>query len=183
MDAFIQETVLACVPADGSAIGNKSLFDSARRALTETGQTASDDQLLAARDALVAANVLARGKGRGGSVYRVASEVRETGFSLTSQPVQTEMGMVPAAHKAAAPASKPAIRANGAPEILSYRHPDKRKNNPEVGMVNPATDPDEGKTRWAYDPHIDPALQCQRQPKIPQFGNLNFPTRLSFIVV
>ncbi len=24
---------------------------------------------------------------------------------------------------------------------------------------------------------------CQRQPKIPQFGNLNFPTRLSFIVV
>ena len=26
-------------------------------------------------------------------------------------------------------------------DILSYRHPDRRKNNPEVGMVTPATDP------------------------------------------
>jgi len=44
-------------------------------------------------------------------------------------------------------------------QIVSYRHADKRKNNPEVGIVTPATDPEEGKTRWAYDPHIDPALQ------------------------
>ena len=40
-----------------------------------------------------------------------------------------------------------------------YRHADKRKNNPEVGMVTPDSDPDAGKTRWAYDPHLDPALQ------------------------
>jgi adenine-specific DNA-methyltransferase len=43
-------------------------------------------------------------------------------------------------------------------DILSYRHPDKRSNNPEVGMVTPATDPDAGKTKWAYDPHLDPTL-------------------------
>jgi len=43
-------------------------------------------------------------------------------------------------------------------DILSYRHPDRRKNNPEVGMVTPATDPDEGKTRWQHDPHLDPSL-------------------------
>jgi hypothetical protein len=43
-------------------------------------------------------------------------------------------------------------------DILSYRHPDRRKNNPEVGMVTPATDPDEGKTRWRHDPHLDPTL-------------------------
>jgi len=43
-------------------------------------------------------------------------------------------------------------------DILSYRHPDRRKNNPEVGMVTPATDPDEGRTRWAHDPHLDPTL-------------------------
>lgn len=43
-------------------------------------------------------------------------------------------------------------------EILSYRHPDKRTNNPEVGMVTPATDPDGGKTKWVYDPHLDPTL-------------------------
>ena len=44
-------------------------------------------------------------------------------------------------------------------EILSYRHPDRRKNNPEVGMVTPATDPDDSKTTWQHDPHLDPSLQ------------------------
>lgn len=44
-------------------------------------------------------------------------------------------------------------------EVLSYRHSDKRKNNPEAGVVSPDTDPDQPKTTYAYDPHIDPALQ------------------------
>ena len=44
-------------------------------------------------------------------------------------------------------------------EVLSYRHSDRRKNNPEVGMVSPDTDPDQPKTTYSYDPHIDPALQ------------------------
>lgn len=44
-------------------------------------------------------------------------------------------------------------------EVLSYRHEDKRKNNPEVGMVKPENDPDEPRAVWKYDPHIDPALQ------------------------
>lgn len=48
-------------------------------------------------------------------------------------------------------------------EIISYRHLDKRVNNPEVGMVTPFTDPDGGKTRWKYDPHIDPSLQFDSQ--------------------
>lgn len=43
--------------------------------------------------------------------------------------------------------------------VISYRHLDKRKNNPEVGMVTPDSDPHVAETRWAYDPHIDPALQ------------------------
>ena len=53
---------------------------------------------------------------------------------------------------------KPEASAAAQADILSYRHPDRRKNNPEVGMVTPATDPDEGKTRWAHDPHLDPPL-------------------------
>lgn len=44
-------------------------------------------------------------------------------------------------------------------QVLSYRHLDKRMNNPEVGMVHPENDPDQPKTKWTYDPHIDPALQ------------------------
>ncbi len=79
-------------------------------------------------------------------------------FSLTS-PEPT----VPKPAKA--PAAKPRVKftagaksADGT-QVLSYRHADRRKNNPEVGMVDPETDPDQPKTTWAYDPHIDPALQ------------------------
>lgn len=43
-------------------------------------------------------------------------------------------------------------------QVLSYRHADTRVNNPEVGMVHAATDPDGDKTTWAYDPHLDPVL-------------------------
>lgn len=46
----------------------------------------------------------------------------------------------------------------GESQVLSYRHPDKRKNNPHVGLVNEHTDPGQPKTAWRYDPHIDPAL-------------------------
>ncbi|NYG34549.1 site-specific DNA-methyltransferase [Sphaerotilus montanus] len=42
--------------------------------------------------------------------------------------------------------------------MLSYRHSDRRKNNPEVGLVNEDTDPEQPKKVWAYDPHLDPVL-------------------------
>jgi adenine-specific DNA-methyltransferase len=48
-------------------------------------------------------------------------------------------------------------------QILSYRHPNKRVNNPDVGLVNPESDPPQPKTQWAYDPHLDPALQFDGQ--------------------
>lgn len=43
-------------------------------------------------------------------------------------------------------------------KILSYRHTEKRVNNPEVGMVDAASDPAQPKTDWQYDPHLDPVL-------------------------
>ena len=43
--------------------------------------------------------------------------------------------------------------------MLSYRYSDKRKNNPEVGLVNEASDPEQAKTLYAYDPHLDPVLR------------------------
>ncbi|WP_316176136.1 site-specific DNA-methyltransferase [Bradyrhizobium sp. SZCCHNRI1073] len=61
--------------------------------------------------------------------------------------------------KAKKPKSKKSKAPNAPAQIVSYRHPDKRVNNPEVGMVHPENDPDEPKTVWRYDPHIDPALQ------------------------
>ncbi len=44
-------------------------------------------------------------------------------------------------------------------DVLSYRHSDRRKNNPHVGLVTPKTDPDEGKSEWSFDPHLDPELR------------------------
>lgn len=55
--------------------------------------------------------------------------------------------------------SGPRRKGKSDPNILSYRHSDKRKNNPEVGMVKPENDPVQPKTVWRYDPHLDPALQ------------------------
>lgn len=74
----------------------------------------------------------------------------------------------PAAKKA--PAAKTvtgrATTGQQAAEVLSYRHGDKRTNNPHVGMVDTHSDGIEGKTVWQYDPHIDPALQFDSQ-RIP----------------
>ena len=47
----------------------------------------------------------------------------------------------------------------GRREITSYRHGgEKRVNNPPVGLVTGATDPDAGQRSYAYDPHLDPQL-------------------------
>jgi hypothetical protein len=72
--------------------------------------------------------------------------------------VQPELPTQPAVKKQQTITGKQK-KAAGKPTIISYRHTDKRRNNPEVGMVSESTDPDDGKDRWCYDPHIDPALQ------------------------
>ena len=49
--------------------------------------------------------------------------------------------------------------AAGKRRIEQYDHKGrKRKNNPPVGLVTEATDRDAPKQRYAYDPHLDPAL-------------------------
>src|SRR3954471_12366233 len=49
---------------------------------------------------------------------------------------------------------------NAKRSIEQYGHTSKkRKNNPPVGLVTPDTDQGETKRTYAYDPHIDPALQ------------------------
>ncbi len=54
-------------------------------------------------------------------------------------------------------------RAAAKKPIEQYEHDETRKNNPPVGLVTPQTDRDAGKKRYAYDPHIDPALQFDSQ--------------------
>jgi adenine-specific DNA-methyltransferase len=76
-------------------------------------------------------------------------------FTLETQTPPEDVGKP----RAGRPKAAAGGRKSDQPEVLSYRHSDKRKNNPEVGMVKPENDPDDHDERWCYDPHIDPALQ------------------------
>lgn len=45
-------------------------------------------------------------------------------------------------------------------DLAAYEHKGvSRVNNPQVGLVHPENDPESGKTKWAYDPHLSPSLQ------------------------
>lgn len=78
-------------------------------------------------------------------------------FSLESQQAPADAA-VPRKAPTGKPAPDRAKGKNQPSEVLSYRHGDKRTNNPPVGMVDTYSDGMEGKTVWQYDPHIDPAL-------------------------
>jgi len=157
----IRDALLALVPEDGSTIGNTALRRYLGERLQAEGINLSDDDYWAAHAALISDGVLLKGQGRGGSVRRNVA-LGDADLELAGQTVDLEStkSKTPPAAK-----PKPAARANpnDTTQVIAYRHLDKRVNNPEVGMVTPATDPDEGKTSWAYDPHIDPALQFDPQ--------------------
>jgi adenine-specific DNA-methyltransferase len=147
------DTLYRLVPEDGSAIGNQSL----REKFLSTVSGASDSDFEAARDALVVHGKLAKGKGRGGSVRRAEPAGGVNGFALHAQEKPAELPLSAARSAPRKPILK-AADSGGEAQILSYRYGDKRKNNPHVGMVDTASDGEESETRWAYDPHIDPAL-------------------------
>ena len=160
----LKVALLALVPGDCSPIGNTALRREAEARLQAEGLSVSEADYWQAHADLIADGSLLKGQGRGGSV-RLAKAGAED-FSLAhplapaTEPAPAKLTK-PATLKAALPASKRA--ADEAAQIISYRHQDKRKNNPEVGMVTPATDPEAGKTRWAFDPHLDPTLQFDSQ--------------------
>jgi len=171
----VTRAMLSIVPSDGSTIGNTALRREIEKRLQSEGLAMGDDDYWQAHSALVADGALVKGQGRGGSVRRAQAggNVESSasggladdagGFALQVQQTP-ELRSTPTPPKAPAAATRPTApvtrnAAGEAAQIISYRHADKRKNNPEVGMVTPATDPEAGKTRWAYDPHLDPALQ------------------------
>ena len=152
----LADILLDLVPADGAAIGNQSLFQRLAKAAHGAGHQVSETDFERLTAEFVAAGVLVKGAGRGGSLRRAHRESDD--FGLAEQTAPAVDAEKPRKTTPATPRAKTAGADNPA-QIISYRHADKRKNNPEVGMVTPATDPEEGRNRWAYDPHIDPALQ------------------------
>ncbi len=95
-------------------------------------------------------------KRREGTQHREEGGAAE--FSLEAQ-TAPEQGTLAMARGTKPKSGSGTSRRDDTKQILSYRHSDKRKNNPEVGMVKPENDPAEPKTVWKYDPHLDPALQ------------------------
>lgn len=167
--AELQQLVLEAVPEDGSSIGNQSLAKAVIAAAASRKQRITEADVQSAVAALVDAGTLLRGKGRGGSVRRAQSESSANApapLELQAQEIPAEakrpkerqamMSLPP--RQPGQPTRAAAKPADGA-KVISYRHDQTRKNNPDVGVVTPETDPEQPKTTWAYDPHIDPALQ------------------------
>lgn len=161
---LLQSLFMQLLPADHSAVGNISLLAQFQAAVQAASLPAiSEDDFTAVRDVLLASGQIVKGRGRGGSTARATGASRPD-FELKAEPVTIDLLANPAAANVGKTAIKPkaALKADaapGEPQVISYRHPDRRKNNPEVGLVNEASDPEQAKTPWAYDPHLDPALQ------------------------
>lgn len=161
----LQLILLQLLPADHTTVGNTTLVSQFQAAALAAGMASvTDDDFKAARESLVASGQAIKGKGRGGSLARATGEERPD-FALKPEEVTPDR-LAAAAKAATAKAAKPGkpkapaqATPPGEPQVLAYRHADRRKNNPEVGLVNEASDPEQAKTPWAYDPHLDPALQ------------------------
>lgn len=157
----ISDLILALSPEDGSTIGNGAMLALLREHMPDL----AEDDYIAARDALIDEGVLGRGKGRGGSIFRVTDDLDDEDDDLDEVEDDEEDGFELTPTFEAAPrkprakaGKKVARRPDGPVQVLSYRHGETRVNNPEVGMVHAGTDPDGEKTIWAYDPHLDPVL-------------------------
>ncbi len=161
----LKHAIHELLPPDGSPIGNQRLRE---RLSQQRSQAISEDDYFAARDLLVAEGLAATGRGRGGSVRRIAPEPSAATQPLMLQRQEKPPGADEPAPRQSAMTLAQLRRAKGevkgrksedGNKVIAYRHDQKRRNNPDVGVVTPETDPDQPKTTWAYDPHIDPALQ------------------------
>lgn len=159
----LRRAILELLPPDGGSVGNQSLRE---RLSQHLGTAVSQEDYFAARDSLLAEGAVATGRGRGGSVRRVVGEEPAKPLILAAQekpagadaPAPRQATMSLAQTRQAKTEAAPRQTGETA-QVIAYRHDQKRKNNPDVGVVTPETDPEQPRTTWAWDPHIDPALQ------------------------
>lgn len=156
MPDSLADLILSLTPDDGSTIGNGAMMALLREHVPDL----TDEEYALARVALVEEGVVGKGKGRGGSIYRIATDTiededgDEADHEFALIPLEEAVPRQRTTHKA-----KSVSRRSGEPvQVLSYRHCETRVNNPEVGMVHAGTDPDGARTTWVYDPHLDPVL-------------------------
>jgi len=152
--ADIRRPIFDLLPEDGSTIGNGRLRDLAAARL---GAELSEADYFAARDSLVSEDLAAADRGCGGSVRRLPDsgaahtlDVREVPQEVHNPKPRCALGAKEANGR----------RVEDAAHIVAYMHKEKRRNNPDVGVVT--TETEQPRTIWAHDPHIDPTLHFDR---------------------
>ena len=156
----LESLLLDLLPADHSPVGNMALLERFLQAAKAAGisPAVTEDDFKAARERLVAAGHAVKGKGRGGSTARATGATRPD-FELNAPAANAELPLTTTSRNTPKAKATPVKAPAGDAQVLAYRYADRRVNNPEVGLVSADTDPDQPKTAWAYDPHLDPALQ------------------------
>lgn len=159
--AEIRKAILKELPKDGGSVGNMRMRELIADRL---GMKVREDDYFEARDALIESGKVAKGQGRGGSVRRIVDEAIPLTLAAQEKPADADLPRPKQAAMTLAEARQAKAEVKGrkgddGAKVLAYQHDQKRTNNPDVGVVTPDNDPDQPKTTWAYDPHIDPALQ------------------------
>lgn len=157
----LEGILLSLLPVDGSKVPNGQLRPKWLQAAAAAGDTVTEAEFDAIRDRMVAAGLLVKGPGRGGATGRAAGTAPSANdFELQASEVPDAEPAAKAGPAAKSKAKAPSPRASSdePAQVISYRHADRRKNNPEVGLVNEASDPEQPKKAWAYSPHLDPVL-------------------------
>lgn len=157
----LEQILIGLLPANGTTVGNGQLSQRWAEAALAANFAVVEAEFTTVRDDLLARGLVVKGKGRGGSTgLAAAAAPGADDFSLQTGDMtadDTDDQPTPS-RKAKAPAAKPRAASDGDAQVLAYRHADRRKNNPEVGLVSEASDPQQPKKEWAYNPHLDPVL-------------------------
>ena len=152
-----RNALLAQLEESGGSAGNKALREAMEAAL---GREVSQEDYDEVKEELVAE--ACSGAARAKAVLYLAAadddEDADDDFRWPCRKRRAKRGQTAQGQgRRARRPSQPAQSGAG----LSPRR--KAQNNPHVGMVDVASDNEESETTWAYDPHIDPALQFDPQ--------------------
>ncbi len=149
-DPRLRDRLLSLVPADGRPVGNGRLLELLMGA---EGQKVTKAEYDRVRDQLLAEGRLVSGRGRGGSVRLAAPSAASDDLVLEAEP-----------HPEPAPVSRPKAKTGkrgGAakaesPNLIGYRHDERRVNNPEVGRFDATPIPTAGRSNGSTIPISTP---------------------------
>ena len=157
----LEQILIGLLPANGTTVGNGQLSQRWAEAAVAASLAVVEAEFTTVRDALLARGLVVKGKGRGGSTgLAAAAAPGADDFSLQTGDMtadETDDRPTPS-RKLKVPVAKSRAANDADAQVLAYRHADRRKNNPEVGLVSEASDPQQPKQAWAYNPHLDPVL-------------------------